>query len=189
MADPRGHESRRGTQPAGGGPEGTRDPAAAGRPGPGPAGGVAPARGLAAVRDLRLARTALWLLAVSSAFTGIPAASFPRTFFDDFPFPSAWVDLLPPFNQHLVTDVGGFFCAFAVLFAWAALRPSRELVVPLCASWSVAAVLHLVFHATHLGGFGVADAVGELFTLALLVALPAVAVWALPGADAPTRGA
>jgi hypothetical protein len=176
----------RGAVPPGAGPRA--------RPRPGPSGGPAPGRGLAAVRDLRLARTALWVPAVSSAFTGIPAAFLPRTFFDDFPFLSAWVDLLPPFNEHLVTDVGGFFCAFAVLFAWAALRPSRELVVPLCAAWSIAAVSHLVFHATHLDGFGVADAAGELSTLALLVVLPAVAVWALPGSgtgsgSGPSAGA
>lgn len=132
------------------------------------------------VRDPRLARTALAVLAVSAAFTGLPAAFAPRTFFDDFPFLSAWVDLLPPYNEHLVTDVGGLFTAFAVLFAWAALRPSRELVVPLCAAWSVSAVLHFVFHVTHLDGFGAADAVGELLTLGLLVLLPGVAVWALP---------
>lgn len=137
-------------------------------------GGVNP------IRDVRLARTALAVLAVSAAFTGLPAALVPRTFFDDFPFLSAWVDLLPPYNEHLVTDVGGLFTAFAVLFAWAALRPSRELVVPLCAAWSVSAVLHFVFHVRNLDGFSTADAVGQLFTLGLLVVLPAVAVWALP---------
>ncbi|WP_051472318.1 hypothetical protein [Patulibacter minatonensis] len=140
-------------------------------------------RGLAAVRDPLLSRTALWVLAVSSAFTGIPAAFFPRTFFDDFPFLSAWVDLLPPFNEHLVTDAGGFFCAFAVLFTWAALRPSRELVVPLCVAWTVSALLHFVFHITHLDGFGAVDAVGQMLTLGLLVVLPGVAVWALPSRE------
>lgn len=141
-----------------------------------------------AVRDVRLTRTALAVLAVSAAFTGLPAALAPRTFFDDFPFLSAWVDLLPPYNEHLVTDVGGLFTAFAVLFAWAALRPSRELVFPLCAGWTVSAVLHFAFHVTHLDGFGTADAVGELLTLGLLVVLPGVAVWALPRA-APAGGA
>jgi hypothetical protein len=144
--------------------------------------------GTGAVRDVRLTRTALWVLAVSAAFTGLPAALAPRTFFDDFPFLSAWVDLLPPYNEHLVTDVGGLFTAFAVLFAWAALRPSRELVVPLCVAWSVSAVLHFAFHVTHLDGFGVADAVGELLVLGLLVVLPAVAVWALPRRGAVAGG-
>ena len=149
-----------------------------------------PTRSGRPVRDVRLDRTALAVLAVSTAFTGLPAALVPRSFFDGFPFVSAWVSPLPPFNEHLVTDVGGLFTAFAVLFAWAALRPSRELVVPLCAAWTVSAVLHLGFHATHLDGFGTADAIGELLTLGLLVALPGVAVWALPPRErAPTAGA
>jgi hypothetical protein len=58
------------------------------------------------VRGPSLARTALVVLALSAAFTGLPAALAPRTFFDDFPFLSAWVELLPPYNEHLVTDVG-----------------------------------------------------------------------------------
>ncbi|MDO9407155.1 hypothetical protein [Patulibacter sp.] len=143
----------------------------------------------ASVRDVRLARTALVVLAVSAAFTGLPAAIVPRAFFDGFPFLSAWVAPLPPFNEHLVTDVGGLFTAFAVLFAWAAWRPTRELVVPLCVAWTVSAVLHLVFHATHLDGFGPVDAVGELVTLGLLVALPGVAVWALPSRGAAPASA
>lgn len=141
--------------------------------------------GRAAVRDPLLARTALWVLALSSAFTGVPAAFFPRTFFDDFPFVSAWVDLLPPFNAHLVTDAGAFYCAFAVLFAWAALRPSRELVVPLCVAWTVAAAVHFAFHLTHLEGFGAVDATLQMLTLGLLLVLPAVAVWALPRRVSP----
>lgn len=146
------------------------------------------AGGLAAVRDLRLARVALAVLALGSLATGLPAAFFPRGFYDGFPFVAHWVDRLPPYNEHLVTDVGGFFLAFAILFAWAAYRPRRELVLPLCAAWSVAALLHLVFHARHLADFSAADAVGELTSLAVLLVLPAVAVWALPPAEGPARG-
>ena len=56
-----------------------------------------------------------------------------------------WVELLPPYNEHLIRDVGGFYLAFALLFAWAALRPSRQLVIPLAAAWSVAALLRAVY--------------------------------------------
>src|SRR4051812_13002795 len=102
-------------------------------------------------------RVALGLLALNAAAVGVPAAFVPRRFYDDFPFLASWVDLLPPYNAHLVTDVGEFYLAFAVLFAWAAARPSRELVIPLCTAWAVAAALHLRFHVPHLGGFGTAD--------------------------------
>jgi hypothetical protein len=121
-------------------------------------------------------RAVLALLAVSAAATGLPAALVPRRFYDGFPFVASWVDRLPPYNEHLVTDVGGFYLAFAVLFAWAALRPHRALVVPLCVAWSVAAAIHLAFHVTHLDGFGAADAIGQTAGLVLVLALPLAAL-------------
>ena len=38
----------------------------------------------------------------------------------------------------------------ALLLAWAAWRPSRELAVPLAAAWSVAALLHAGYRARNL---------------------------------------
>jgi hypothetical protein len=124
-------------------------------------------------------RVALGLLALNAAAVGVPAAFVPRRFYDDFPFLASWVDLLPPYNAHLVTDVGEFYLAFAILFAWAAARPARELVIPLCVAWAVAAALHLRFHVTHLGGFGTADAIAQTASLALVVVLPFAALLAL----------
>ncbi|WP_028058704.1 hypothetical protein [Candidatus Solirubrobacter pratensis] len=132
-----------------------------------------------------IARVALWCLAVSSALTGLPAAFAPRSFYDGWPLGRGWVKLLPPYNEHLVTDVGGFYLAFALLFAWAALTPSRELVLPLCGVWSVAAVIHFVYHVTHLGGFGTGDAIAQTAALALVLALPLIAAAAVPRHPAP----
>jgi hypothetical protein len=120
----------------------------------------------------RWLRATLAVLAVSSAATGLPATLAPRWFYDAFPLGAGWVSELPPYNAHLVTDVGGFYLAFAGLFAWAALRPRRALVVPLATAWSVAAALHLLFHVTHLGRFGTADAVLQTAGLLLVLALP-----------------
>jgi hypothetical protein len=124
-------------------------------------------------------RVAMGLLALSAAVTGLPAAVVPRTFYDDFPFVASWVDKLPPYNAHLVTDVGGFYLAFALLFAWAAWRPGRALVVPLCWAWALAAALHLLFHVTHLDGMGTVDAIAEIGGLAAVLALPFAALAAL----------
>jgi hypothetical protein len=85
--------------------------------------------------------------------------------------------MLPPYNEHLIHDVGNYKVAFAILFAWAAWRPSRQLVVPLAAAWSVAALLHAVYHALHLGGFGAGDAIALTTVLAAALALPALAVF------------
>jgi hypothetical protein len=125
----------------------------------------------------RAARLALWLLFAAALTIGLTAAAVPRTFYDDFPFVTAWVSLLPPYNEHLVTDVGGLYLGFAVLFAWAALTLERALVRALCVAWLLTATLHLLFHAGHLEGFDTADAIAEIVSLALLLAPPPIAFW------------
>jgi len=132
-----------------------------------------------------IARVALWCLAVSAAAVGLPAGLAPRSFYDGWPFGRGWVELLPPYNQHLISDVGGFYLAFALLFAWAAVTLRRELVVPLCVAWSLAALLHFAFHVTHLDGFSTGDAIAEVAALALVLILPWIAVAALPRRPAP----
>jgi hypothetical protein len=125
----------------------------------------------------------LWWLAAISAFIGILAAFAPRSFYDAFPFGRAWVEMLPPYNQHLISDVGGFYLGFALLFAWAAVSLHRALVVPLCTAWILTALLHFEYHVTHLDGWDVGDAVAQTVLLALVLALPmaaAVAVRRLP---------
>ena len=110
---------------------------------------------------------------------GLTAAVLPRTFYDDFPFLARWVDLLPPYNEHLVTDVGGLYLGFAVLFAWAAWTLERTLVRAVCVAWLLTAAIHLAFHAGHLDGFSTADAIAEIASLALLLVPPPLAIWAV----------
>ena len=125
-----------------------------------------------------LVRSSLAFLCVSTAFTGLSAAVAPHAFYDDFPFVTDWVDLLPPYNEHLVTDVGELYLGFALLFGGAAWTLQPALVRPLCVAWLLPSVLHLAFHAAHLGNFGTADGVGEIVALALTVAPAIVALWA-----------
>ncbi len=137
------------------------------------------------MRSSQTARAALVLLFLSALGIGLLAFATPRTFYDDFPFLAHWVDLLPPYNSHLITDVGGLYLGFAVVFAWAARTLDRNLIRAACAAWLLTATLHLLFHATHLDHFGTADAIAELTTLALLLVPPVVAIWAT--AEAPSR--
>jgi hypothetical protein len=130
------------------------------------------------MKSPRAARAALVVLALAAGGIGLTATVAPRTFYDDFPFFDHWVDLLPPYNEHLVTDVGGLYLGFTILFAWAAWKLGRDLVRAVCVAWLVVAALHLLFHATHLDGFTTADAIGELTSLALLLIPPVVALWA-----------
>jgi hypothetical protein len=129
------------------------------------------------------ARAALGFLFVSALVIGVTAAVLPRTFYDDFPFVAHWVELLPPYNEHLVTDVGGLYLGFAVLFAWAAWTLDRTLVRAVCVAWLLAATLHLIFHSGHLTGFDTADAIAEIATLALLLVPPPLAIWGVSLVD------
>ena len=108
-----------------------------------------------------LTRLALSVLFGAALLIGLTATVSPRTFYEDFPFLAHWVDLLPPYNEHLVTDVGGLYLGFAVLFGWAAWTLERTLVRAVCVAWLLTAGLHLLFHARHLEGFSSADAVAE----------------------------
>lgn len=68
-----------------------------------------------------MVRTAVWLrvglllyLAVT-ALVGMWAALWPRSFYDDFPWPGhPWVALLGAYNEHLVRDFGAMNLAMAV---------------------------------------------------------------------------
>lgn len=130
------------------------------------------------MRNPQIARFALGLLFASSLLIGLTATVIPRTFYEDFPFVAHWVNLLPPYNEHLVTDVGGLYLGFAVLFAWATRTLERTLTRAVCVGWLLTASLHLIFHAGHLKGFSTADAVGELASLSFLAGAPILALWA-----------
>lgn len=124
-----------------------------------------------------IARAALIVIAIEAFSVGLPASVAPRTFYDDYPFFAGWVDLLPPYNHHLVADVGGLYLGFALVLAWAAWTLQRDLVRAVCAGWALMSLLHFAFHATHLDGFSTADAIGELVGLAIVLVVPAFAVW------------
>jgi hypothetical protein len=126
-----------------------------------------------------LARAALLILVVSTLAVGLPATFAPESFYEDFPFLRHWVDLLPPYNEHLVTDVGGLYLGFSVLFGWAAWTLQPTLVRAACSAWLLTAAIHLFFHATHLENFGTGDAIAEIASLAFLLAPPAAAIWAV----------
>jgi hypothetical protein len=131
------------------------------------------------VRSPRAARAALAFLLFTTALIGLVAAFFPHTFYEDFPFLRHWVELLPPYNEHLVTDVGGLYLGFAVLFVWAARTLQPTLVRAVCCAWLLTATLHLIFHITHLEGFDTGDAIGQVTSLAFLLVPAPIAIWAV----------
>jgi hypothetical protein len=131
------------------------------------------------MRSRLVAQVALWLLFLTALTTGLPAAFDPHYFYADFPLDTHWVEMLPPYNEHLTTDVGGLYLGFAAIFAWAARTLQPVLARAVCCGWLLMATLHLLFHATHLEGFGSADAIAELASLAILLVPAVVAIWAV----------
>jgi len=129
------------------------------------------------MRRPAVVRGALLALVAYCLFIGVTAVAVPHTFYTDFPFLAHWVELLPPYNEHLVTDVGGLYCGFAFFLAWAAWKPERGIVLAASLAFLVVTVPHLLFHVTHLDGFGAVDGVAQTVALTSLLVPPLVAIW------------
>lgn len=126
-------------------------------------------------------RGLLAFLAVSAAFPGLWATLAPDAFSTSFPLGGGgWVAPLGPASPHFLADVGAFYLAFAGLFAWAAWRPTRELIAPLCLAWMLFSALHFGWHLVHLDGLSAADGVAQMVSLGLQLAVPALAIWLVP---------
>ena len=127
----------------------------------------------------------LGALALSQAVVGLWALLAPRHFFDAFPAAGhAWVALLPPYNEHLVRDVGSLSCALLVVLAVAAVSARPVLVRTAALAFAVYAVPHTLFHGLHLEHFGRADATAQMLGFAgqlVLVALALAAAAVRPG--------
>jgi hypothetical protein len=124
----------------------------------------------------RLVRIGLGYLAVGAASVGMWATPAPRSWFDDFPGGpmGEWAAALPPYNEHLVRDVGALYLGFTVLFLWALWRPARSLVVPLAVAWIVVQVPHAVFHVLNDDGLSAGDRLLQNGALIAFVAVAAV---------------
>ena len=126
-----------------------------------------------------MVRTGVWLrvglilyLPVT-ALVGMWAALWPRSFYDDFPWPGhPWVALLPAYNEHLIRDFGAMNLALAVVFGVAAVTLDRRLAATALAAYLVFALPHLLFHLQHLEPFGTVDAVAQVVTLVVAAVLP-----------------
>jgi hypothetical protein len=95
---------------------------------------------------------------------------FPRSFYDDFPT----VRLDPPFNEHLVTDVGGLGLALTAVLYFAAVALESTVVLAALTGYLVYAGSHFAFHVTHFGNFSVREALGVGTGLGVEVVLAAL---------------
>ena len=123
-----------------------------------------------------LIKASLAILAFAALSVGLPAAFAPETFYEDYPFFTAWINLLPPYNEHLITDVGGLYTGFGVMFVWSLLRPSRQLILPLCVGWLVVQILHFAFHISHLEGFTTTETASQTIGLLVITLVPLIPI-------------
>lgn len=127
----------------------------------------------------RVQRVGLAVLALSSAVIGFWAVFAARSFYDHFPGGGReWVAADGPFNAHLVRDVGSLNLGLTVMLAAAAVTLVPALVRTAAAASIVAAVPHLLYHATHLDPFSTGDQIAIVTSLSLGTALPVIVLLA-----------
>ena len=113
-------------------------------------------------------RAGLWFLVAVELVVGLVATLAPRAFYDHVP----WVDLMPPYCEHLMRDYGTMNLSLALVFVVAATTMERRMVRVALGAYLLFAIPHLIFHVTHLENFTTAAAVGQTTTLAIAL-LPA----------------
>jgi hypothetical protein len=123
----------------------------------------------------RLVRAGMAALAAVNAWWGAWAYVAPRNFFDTFPgFGHHWTAAYPPYNEHLITDLGSTFLTLAALLAAGAVLPDRRVRTVVLGGVLVFNTLHLAFHLGHHQGMAPFDAAASLTSLALGVLAPVV---------------
>ncbi|MDG4790791.1 hypothetical protein O7626_33615 [Micromonospora sp. WMMD1102] len=124
-----------------------------------------------------LVRGGLLLLGVLHLSWGVPAVLVPRWFFDSFPgFGLAWTAGYPPYNAHLMTDVGAAFLTLGVLLLAAAWLDDRRVTAVVITGLLVFGTVHLVFHLVQVGTLSSADLLASRGTLLLGVLVPGALV-------------
>jgi hypothetical protein len=119
-----------------------------------------------------------WIVAILGVLHfawGVGAIAAPRWFFDNFPgFGRHWTAAYPPFNEHLMTDVGAAFLTLGVLLLIAAYLRDRKVTNVVLIGLLVFSTAHLVFHSRHPGNLTGADLAASLVALAVGVVAPGV---------------
>ena len=113
-------------------------------------------------------RVGVWFLTFVEVVVGLVATLAPRAFYDYVP----WVNLMPPYSEHLMRDYGAMNLALALVFIVAATTMERRLVRLALVAYLLFAIPHLIFHVMHLENFTTVAAVAQTTLLTLAVLLP-----------------
>jgi hypothetical protein len=129
----------------------------------------------------------MWFITAVEITVGVVATLTLRWFYDNVP----WVDLAPPFAEHLMRDYGAMNLALGLVTAVAAFTMDRVMVRTSLAAYLLFAVPHLIFHVTHHEHYTASQAVGETTALTIAVLLPLALLaltWRVPSPRLLTDG-
>lgn len=117
----------------------------------------------------------LAVLGAANLGWGAWASVAPRHFFVTFPgFGQRWTSAYPPYNQHLVTDLGATFLALGLLLALAATLRDRRVTTVVLLGVLTFNALHLAFHASDPGLLSGGALAASLVSLVVGVLAPGV---------------
>ncbi|GAA4003242.1 hypothetical protein GCM10022247_25120 [Allokutzneria multivorans] len=113
-------------------------------------------------------RAGVIFLAVTQGLAGLTQLFLPEVFYEHGP----WVSMLPPYNEHLMRDVGALTLAYVLVLGVAAVTMERRIVCTALVANLVFTLPHFVFHAFHLEGYSFSAALGQTTLLGLAVVVP-----------------
>jgi hypothetical protein len=121
-----------------------------------------------------LVRSGAALLAALHLWWGVWARLAPRHFFDTFPgLGQRWTAAYPPYNEHLVTDLGATFLTLGFLLVVAVVSAEPRVRRTVLAGVGLFGALHLAFHAADRGDLARPSYAASVAALAVGVLLPA----------------
>ena len=113
------------------------------------------------------------MLAALQTVASVWQYAFPRSFYDDFPT----VNLDPPYNEHLITDIGGLGLALTAMLYFAAWVLDSKVVLSALIGYLIYAATHFTFHVRHFDQFSVREALGVGTGLGIEVVLALVLLY------------
>ncbi len=129
-----------------------------------------------------LLRVGIWFLTFVELAVGVVATLAPRAFYDHVP----WVDLAPPYAEHLMRDYGAMNLALGLVFVVAAITMDRLMVRTALVAYVMFAIPHLLFHVTHHQHYTTTATVAETAALSVAVLLPIALLVLQPIAARPS---
>jgi hypothetical protein len=126
-------------------------------------------------------------LAIPQLVVGTWALLAPESWYESFPgFDPRLVAAEPPYNQHLVSDVGAGFFATGLGLLLAAVLANRVAVLVALATYAAFTLPHVIYHASHpADALSGAEDAANVLVLGSGLVLAAVFAWGVRGDRRP----